>query len=166
MTSPDVAPLIAYAEAWTPGTNGEIQGKCARVAIEDKKDFDKYKGKLAGLILIFGPDAGVKPMSEAPFKRLSDDELARIGEYEIPSEHPAFRFADFLKRRQFTKELNQVFPDEMVLSVIEHGRGTAGGGTVFVQSGGSYRQGETATVPKITIASAHWTRIPRLLQPR
>src|SRR5256885_3249701 len=46
MTSPDLAPLIAYAEAWTPGTNGPIQGRCMRVAIEDKKDFDKYKGKL------------------------------------------------------------------------------------------------------------------------
>src|ERR1700694_1856027 len=57
MTSPDLAPLIASAEEWTPGTNGVIQGKCMRVNIEDKKDFEKYKGKLAGMILIFGPDA-------------------------------------------------------------------------------------------------------------
>src|SRR6266852_1462525 len=52
MTSPDVAPPIAYAESWTSGTRGVIKGKCMRVAIEDKTDFDKYKGKLAGLILI------------------------------------------------------------------------------------------------------------------
>src|SRR5713101_5992027 len=80
MTSPDLAPLIAYAEAWTPGTNGVIQGRCMRVTIEDKKDFEKYKGKLAGMILIFGPDAELKPITEAPFKRLSDDDLAKIGE--------------------------------------------------------------------------------------
>jgi carboxypeptidase Q len=164
MTSPDLAPLIAYAEAWTPGTNGAIQGKCMRVTIEDKKDFDKYKGKLAGMILIFGPDAEVKPITEAPFKRLSDDDLAKIGEYQIPSEHPPFRFADFLKRQQFIKELNQFFADEKVLAVIDNSRGTAGGGTVFVQSGGSYKQGETATVPRITIASEHWSRIARLLE--
>src|SRR4029453_11410932 len=42
MTSPDVAPLIAYAKAWTPGTNGVLKGKCIRVQIENKKDFDKY----------------------------------------------------------------------------------------------------------------------------
>jgi carboxypeptidase Q len=164
MTSPDLAPLIAYAEAWTPGTNGVIQGRCMRVTIEDKKEFDKYKGRLAGMILIFGPDAEVKPITEAPFKRLSDDELAKIGEYQIPSEHPPFRFADFRKRQQFIKELNQFFADEKVLAVIDDSRGTAGGGTVFVQSGGSYKQGETATVPKITIASEHWSRIARLLQ--
>ncbi len=47
MTSPDTAPLIAYAKAWTPGTNGLLKGKCIRVKIENKKDFDKYRGKLA-----------------------------------------------------------------------------------------------------------------------
>jgi len=50
LTSPDIAPLIAYAKAWTPGTNGVLKGKCIRVKIENKKDFDKYSGKLAGLI--------------------------------------------------------------------------------------------------------------------
>src|SRR5437879_7120996 len=116
------------------------------------------------MILIFGPDAEVKPITEAPFKRLSDDDLTRIGEYQIPSERPPFRMADFVKRQQFVKDLNQFFADEKVLAVIDHSRGTAGGGTVFVQSGGSYKTGETAAVPRITLAAEHWTRIARLLQ--
>jgi len=164
MTSPDIVPLIVYSKAWTPGTNGVVTGKCIRVTIEDKKDFDKYRGKLAGMIVIFGPDAEIKPITEAPYKRLSDDDLAKTGEYQIPSERPPFRFADFLKRQQFMKDLNQFFTDEKVLAVIDHSRGTAGGGTVFVQSGGSYKIGETATVPQVTMASEHWTRIARLLQ--
>jgi hypothetical protein len=162
ITSPDVAPLIAYAEAWTPGTNGVVTGKCIRVNIEDKKDFDKYKGKLAGMIAIFGPDVDLKPITEAPFKRLSDDDLARISEYQIPSERPPFRYAEFLKRQQFQKELNQFLADEKVLAVIEHAYGS-GGGTVFVQSGGSYKPGETTTIPRIMAATEHWTRIARLL---
>jgi len=164
MTDPDIVPLIVYSKAWTPGTSGVVTGKCIRVKIDDKKDFDKYRGKLAGMIVIFGPDAEVKPITEAPFKRLTDDDLAKIGDYEIPGERPPFRFADFLKRQQFTKELNQFFADEKVLAVIDHSRGTAGGGTVFVQSGGSYKPGETTTVPQLTMAVEHWTRIARLLQ--
>ena len=164
MTSPDVAPLLAYAKAWTPGTNGVVQGKCIRATIEDKKDFDKYKGKLAGMIVILGADAEVKPITEAPYRRLSDDDLAKISQYQIPSEQPPFRFADFLKRQQLVKDQNQFFADEKVLAVIDHSRGTAGGGTVFVQSGGSYKTGETTTVPQLTMASEHWTRIARLLQ--
>ena len=164
MTSPDIVPLIVYAKAWTPGTNGVVSGKCVRATIEDKKDFDKYRGKLAGMIVILGPDAEVKTITEAPFKRLSDDDLSKISEYEIPGERPAFRMAEIAKRRQFVKDLNQFFADEKVLAVVDHSRGTAGGGTVFVQSGGSYKIGETTTVSQLTMASEHWSRIARLLQ--
>jgi len=164
MTSPDVVPLIVYAKAWTPGTNGVVQARCIRAIIAEKKDFDKYKGKLAGMIVILGADAEVKPITEAPYKRLSDDDLAKTADYQIPGERPPFTFADFLKRQQFVKELNQFFADEKVLAVIDHSRQTSGGGTVFVQSGGSYKPGETTTVPQLTMAIEHWSRIARLLQ--
>ena len=164
MTTPDIVPLIVYAKAWTPGTNGVVTGKCIRVTIEKKEDFDKYKGKLAGMIVITGPDADVKPIAEAPYKRYSDEDLAKTSEYEIPGERPPFRMSEIARRRQFQKDLNQFYADEKVLAVIDHSRGTAGGGTVFVQSGGSYKPGETTTVPQLTLASEHWTRIARLLQ--
>jgi carboxypeptidase Q len=164
MTSPDIAPLLVYAKAWTPGTNGVVTGKCIRINIEKKEDFDKYKGKLAGMIVIFGPDAEVTPITEAPYKRYADEDLAKTGEYQIPGERPPFRMSEIARRRQFAKDLNQFFADEKVLAVIDHSRGTSGGGTVFVQSGGSYKPGETTTVPQLTMASEHWTRIARLLQ--
>lgn len=163
MTSPDVAPLIAYAKAWTPGTNGVITSKCVRVNITEKKDFDKYRGKLAGLIVIFGPEPDVKPIAEPPYERLSEKQLTDLADYQIPSEKPTYRFAEFLKRTQFQKELNQFFTEEKVLAVVDHSRGTAGGGTVFVQSGGSYKKGETSTIPAVTVAVEQWNRIARLL---
>jgi len=163
MTSPDVATLIAYPKAWTPGTNGVVQAKCARVVIDKKEDFDKYRGKLAGMIVILGAEAEAKPISDPQFRRDSDDDLAKIAEYNVSTEHN-FTFADFLKRMAFIKEENQFFADEKVLAVIDHSRQTSGGGTVFVQSGGSYRRGETTTVPQLTLALEHWTRIARLLE--
>lgn len=164
MTAPDIVPLIAYSKAWTPGTSGVVSGKCIRVNIDDKKDFDKYRGKLAGTIVILGPDAEVKTINEAPFKRYSDEDLAKLSDYEIPGERSPNRMAEFARRRQLVKDMNQFFADEKVLAVIDHSRGTAGGGTVFVQSGGSYKTGETTTVPQLTMASEHWSRIARLLQ--
>jgi hypothetical protein len=164
MTSPDVTPLIVYAKAWTPGTNGVIQGKCVRANIEKKEDFDKYKGKLAGKIVILGPDVEVKPIVDSPYERLTDKQLEDIGQYQVPSEKPAFNFASYLKRMQFISDLNKFLADEKVLAVIDHGRGTAGGGTVFVQSGGSWKTGETATVPALTMAVEQWDRIARLLK--
>jgi len=163
MTSPDTAPLIAYAKAWTPGTNGAVKAKCIRVKIDDKKDFDKYRGKLAGLIAIFGPDVEVKTPTQAFFSRLSDKDLADIGDYQIPNEKAAFRFRQYLKRMQFQKELNKFLADEKVLAVVDHGYGAFGGGAVFVQSGGTWKTGETTTVPAVTVALEQWDRIARLL---
>jgi len=166
MTSPDIATLIAYPKAWTPGTNGVMTGKCVRAVIENQKDFDKYRGKLAGMIVILGADADVKPITEAPYKRYSDDDLAKTGEFDPAGDHPPGTLAEFLKRQQLTKDRTQFYADEKVLAVIDHSRGTAGGGTVFVQSGGSYKTGETATVPQLTMASEQWNRIARLLDQR
>ena len=155
MTSPDITPLIVYAKAWTPGTNGVVIGKCIRANIEDKKDFDKYRGKLTGMIVIFGPDAEVKPIVESPYKRLGDDDLAKIGEYQIPGERPPFRLSEMLRRRQFIKDLNQFFADEKVLAVIDHSRGTSGGGTVFTTSTGC---GFSSTMARSS-KRRHWPTI-------
>jgi carboxypeptidase Q len=164
MTTPDVAPLIAYAKAWTPGTNGVLKGKCIRVKIEDKKDFDKYKGKLAGMIALFGSDPELKTINQPMFERLGDKELAEIGQYQIPSEKAMFRFRQYMKRMQFIRDLNKFLAEEKVLAVVDHGYGSFGGGTVFVQSGGSWKTGETATVPGITVALEQWDRIARLIE--
>src|SRR5437588_12272795 len=40
MTSPDNVPLLVYAKAWTPGTNGVVQAKCIRAIIAEKEEFD------------------------------------------------------------------------------------------------------------------------------
>src|SRR5438552_2423177 len=33
MLSPDIAPILAYAKAWTPGTNGTVRAKVVRANI-------------------------------------------------------------------------------------------------------------------------------------
>jgi carboxypeptidase Q len=164
MLSPEVAPIIGYAKAWTPGTNGAMKGKCIRVKIEEKKDFEKYRGKLAGLIALFGPDPDIKTVSEPLFERLTDKQLDEIGQYQIPSEKAALRFAQYRKRQAFQKQVNKFMADEKVLAVVDHGYGNLGGGTVFVQSGGSWKVGETSTVPALTIAIEQWNRMARLLE--
>ncbi len=163
MLSPDVAPLIAYAKAWTPGTNGTIKGKCIRVKIEDKKDFDKYRGKLAGLIALFGPDPEVKIVAQPMFQRLSDEQLAQIGQYQIPSEKAELAFRQYMKRLTFQAEVNKFLAEEKVLATVDHGYGNFGGGTVFVQSGGTWKTGQTSAVPAVTVALEQWDRISRLL---
>jgi carboxypeptidase Q len=163
MVSPDIATLIAYAKAWTPGTNGVVRGKVMRVNIRTPQDLPKYRGKLAGKILLFGDDPDVKPSVEPLAERLNDKSLADIEHYQIPSERPTALQREFAQRGRFQRQLNKFFDDEKVLAVIDHSRGAIGGGTVFVQQGGSYKTDQTVGTPQITLATEQWTRMARIL---
>lgn len=163
MVSPDIAPIIAYAKAWTPGTNGAVKAQVVRVNIRTPQDMEKYRGKLAGKIVLVGEDPEVKPSVEPLSERYNEKSLAEIEQYEVPSERNEARFQEFRRRFRFFQQVSKFFDQEKVLAVIDHSRGSLGGGTVFVQQGGSYKEGQTVGTPQITIAQEHWDRIARLL---
>lgn len=163
MISPDVATLIAYSKAWTPGTEGTVRGQVVRVNIRGPQDFAKYRGKLAGKIVLYGDDPDLKPSADPLLERLNDKSLADIANYQIPSERPNALIREFQQRARLFRAISKFFDDEKVLAIVDHSRGTLGGGTVFVQQGGSYKEGQTVGTPQITLATEHWTRIARIL---
>ena len=168
MMGPDIATLIAYPRAWTPGTNGAVTAQVVRVEIrvtpgEMARDMARYKGKLAGKIVLFGDDPEVKLPTDPLARRLDDKALADINEFPIPSERNEQRFREFQRRARLGRQISKFFADEQVLAVIEHSRGNIGGGTVYVD-GGAYKVGQTVAVPWLLMAVEHWTRIARLLQ--
>jgi len=162
MIAPDVAPLIAYAKAWTPGTSGEVRGSVVHVRIASPQDYARYKGKLAGKIIFFGDEADIKLSSEPLSQRHTDKSLAEIGQYQIPAERNNARIGDFAQRARDLRAIAKFFEDEKVLALVDHGRGPIYGGTVFVQSGGSHKVGQTSNLTQISIAGEHWNRIARL----
>ena len=163
MVSPDVATLIAYAKAWTPGTNGEVRGSVVHVRISGPQDMARYKGKLAGKIVLIGDDAEIDLSTEPLARRHTEKTLEDLSEYQVPRERNEARFREFQRRGRQQRALNQFLEEEKVLAVIDHGRGPIYGGTVFVQQGGSYKTGETSNVTQITIAGEHYNRIARLV---
>lgn len=163
MVSPDVATFIAYSKAWTPGTNGAVRGKVVRVKITSPQDLARYKGKLEGKIVLFGDDPEVKPSVEPLSERYTEKTLADLEQYQIPGERNDPRFREFQRRARLLRQINKFFDEEKPLAVIDHSRGAIGGGTVFVQQGGSYKVGDTVNTPQIAMAQEHWDRIARLL---
>ncbi len=163
MVTPDITPLIAYAKAWTPGTNGEVRAQVVRVNIAGPQDLAKYKGKLEGKIVLIGDDPDVKASTDPLSSRYSEKSLADINQYQIPGERNDARFREFAGRARAQRQIVKFFEDEKVVALIDHSRGAIGGGTVFVQQGGSYKVGQTSNLTQITIAVEHWTRIARLL---
>ena len=170
MLSPDTMQFLALPEAWTPGTNGPIRGEVTQLVATTSADLEKYKGKLAGKIVMIG-DARIPDPSEKPlFRRDDDAELAKIAEYQISAAgpggpmvlNPAMR-QQFTQRFRFQRELEKFLTDEHVAAVLDITRQPGVDGTIFVQSGGSYDKGKTVTFSRLTLAAEHYGRMARLL---
>jgi carboxypeptidase Q len=162
MVSPDFMELIAYPKAWTASTTGIVKGPAVRVIAKRPEDLEKYKGQLAGKIVVFGDMPEVKPQSEAALVRYDEKKLTDISSYEIPSEKPRFSPEEIKQRIATRKAVDQFFTTEKVAAVIDASHGD--GGTVFVQSEGSYKEGDPEVVPSLSMAVEHFGRIARLLE--
>lgn len=162
MVSPDFMELIAYPKAWTESTNGVIKSQAVRVLAKSSADLEKYKGQLAGKIVIFGDMPEVKPQSEAALSRYDEKKLADISHYEIPSEKPRFSPEEIKQRIALRKAVDQFLREEQAVAVIDASHGD--GGTVFVQSAGSYKEAEPEPIPSLSMAVEHFGRISRLLE--
>lgn len=160
MLSPDVQQLYGLASAWSPATNGAVRGKVVKVKLETAEDLEKNKGKLSGAIVMIAEPKEMKPQDKAALERYTDEQLADLGQYEIPVTNDA-RMGEFRKRREFRKQLAQFAMDEKIAVVIQPGNGE--GGVFRVQSSGTQRDDEPIGVPTIGLAPEQYGRIARML---
>ena len=84
MTAPDVMPLLAYPKAWSPGTNGPIRGDAVFLDVKTAADLEKYRGKLAGRIVLWSPLRPVDAVVRAP-QRQSDEALRALEAMPAPA---------------------------------------------------------------------------------
>jgi Zn-dependent M28 family amino/carboxypeptidase len=161
--SPDVAELAAIPLAWTPGTNGPIRGKAVKAKIETSADLEKYKGKLAGKVVMLGDPRELKPHEKAEFERYDEAALQKLGQYEIPGGRGPGRFTreEAVKRRQLFLDRIKFFAEEKPLAVIVSGNGDFG--NFHVQSAGSARPNEQYPIPSVSMTDEHYNRIVRLI---
>jgi hypothetical protein len=163
MVAPQPSPLLAYPKAWTVSTDGVIHAAAVKANLATQADLDKYKGQLAGKIVLNGEMREVKPQDKAALERFGDKELAELAMDEIPSEKPVWNRSVVAQRIAFVKTLNQYLMDQKVAAVIDPSR-AGEAGLVFVQSGASYQPGEPAGVPALVMAIENYGRLVRLLE--
>ena len=173
MTAPDQAVFIAQAAPWSPATKGPVSGAAVWVDIKDEKDFDKYKGKLAGKIVLFGDMREVKPVDKPLFTRDDEAELKKTEEYPIRIAPFNRDLQAFMRRAQLRQKVGRFFADEQVAAVLFPSRdgenGGGSGGTIFDDNGTSlggivYHREETNPVPLAVMAIENYGRVYRLLK--
>jgi hypothetical protein len=172
MASPDTAVFITQAAPWSPSSNGTISGQAVWMDVKKEEDLDKYKGKLAGKVVLLGEMREVKPVDKPLFERDDEKDLAKIIEHPLVPEQEYFT-PELMKSIDLRQKISKFLADEHALAVIlpsRDGRNNGGsGGTIFVDSSRglgwfSYQREHIQPVPVVIAAIENYGRVYRLLK--
>lgn len=177
MTEPQVQPLIGFPKAWTPGTNGVVTADVVPVSIRSETDFEKYRGQLAGKIVLTQAAREVRMLDGRVTWRMDDGMLEEAGTMPVPAHAAAPRPSG----PSLQDKINQFLLAEGVVAAFDRGSDSAvvpmgglenlsamtqrtDGGTVFVMGGGPRDENAGKVVPQVTLAVEHYNRMVRLIE--
>ena len=172
MTAPDTAVFIAQAAPWSPATNGIVNAPAVWMDVKEEKDLEKYKGKLAGKIVLYGAMRNVPPVDKPLWTRLDDADLKKLVEYPLKPSSQDF-IPQLMKRRELRLKVAQFLLDEHALAVVLPSRdgrdGGGSGGTIFDDNGASfnfesYKREHANPLPMVVMAIENYGRMYRLLE--
>jgi carboxypeptidase Q len=163
MTEPQYMRITGYPKAWSPSTASPLSGTPIVVDVKSKQDFDKYRGKLRGAIVMNGrpeqADIGFGPEAT----RVSDDELKKK-EGQInpaPGSSPKTFWeeeAEFNKYLSSAVDVWKFFGTEGIAALI-----TPSAIAEDVRVDGFYDQKWHASYPAFVISREHYGRLMRMI---
>ena len=185
MHTPQYMPLIAYAVPHTRGTNGSVRTNAVYVNTQEifsEADFQKYKGKLRGKIILITPEAPIKPDFKPRAMRLSNQELDNMAEMEIirkpemvaitPDEYQSLRKGNTPRQTLSVERVHEFFENEGVAVLVSPSQHSVKGrlwgpydkGIVEIGRVHPVSLGGHKPLPQVTMAAEHYNRVFRLLK--
>ncbi|MDA0987224.1 MAG: M20/M25/M40 family metallo-hydrolase [Bacteroidetes bacterium] len=154
-------PLIAHPKAWSPGTKGTIKSDLVYFKVDKEEDFEKYKGKLKGAVVLVSEPREITAHFNPGAKRQTEIDLLKLANAAMPTPTPprqrpqqaqaarqqtdsttrtmlrGFGMSDsaitrFLQTQALSGKKVEFILQEGALAVFEQGR-KGDGGTIFVQ---------------------------------
>ena len=171
--------IMAYPKAWSPGTNGHVEGEVVMVSANTLAEVEVYRGKLSNKIVMIQSIREVDEPFEGIAARHSDSallEMANAAPQPSSGGGRGFRRGEQSEAAQAAAALRNLVLTEMPLAVLD--RGSKGDyGTIFVSSasvpvdpnaeGGRPRAQSLdapATPPQFTVAVEHYNRLARMIE--
>jgi carboxypeptidase Q len=175
LLEPSYAPLIGFPLAWTAGTEGTVSGQPMMAVMKTDADFEKFKGKLKGMIVMTDTPKELAFPTTVQGHRLTDAELSAEAIAQEPGARgfgprppgqpvlsPEEARKEREERRKFREKTGKFLKDEGVLLAISYGQ-SGEAGTVFASQGGPYEADKPLAIPMVALTAEHYNRIARLL---
>lgn len=162
MVEPMRVPLFALPKAWTPGTDGPVRGEVIIAKIEEEEDFEEFRGKLEGKIVLVSDirDVGIDD-DDAMFQRYDADDLCRLQDFPIPDGKEPSWMEGYKKRLKFSKQLRVFWLEEKVLALLELSSRDAG--VIRVTGNRAYGIGEEPGPLQLAMITEHYNRLMRFV---
>ncbi len=167
MLEPDYQPLVGFPLAHTPGTPGKITAPVVISELTTRRDLDRYRGRLAGAIVLTTPPAVIDldRLARATPRR-TDEELRQMEEEVVPPRRgrgsPTPRNPDLLS----AGEKIAFYRSEGVLALLECRSGWPGAVRAFSRPGSGQdrwsREGNLDSLPIIAVTPEHYNRMYRI----
>ena len=156
--------VFAHPKAWTPGTNGIVEGEVVRALVNNEADLEKFRGQLRGKYVMIAAMPDVPAQFQAPGRRLSDEDLTNLTNQPVqpPRGGGAGQRGAAANAPNFNQRRLKFFLDEGVAATLEPGQGS--GGTIFVQSGGGRNLTDAPVPAQVVMSVEHYGRMWRMLE--
>lgn len=162
LLAPRATSLHALPEAWTPGTDGPVEGEVLAVHVEQAEDLEQYAGKLAGKILLLDAARAHERAPGPAAQRHDDASLAALHDWDIPLGADDTWKQEYIKSRELGRVMREFFAAEGALATLSIS--SRDNGIVRVTGGGSRKAGEEVGVPSLVVAAEHYNMLVRLAQ--
>ena len=160
MIEPQYMRIYGYPMAWSPPLAAPLTATPIVVDIKSKEDFDKYRGKLRGAVVMNGrpaaADIGFKPEAE----RLDEGALTKQSAEISPGKPASLQEEDedFNRGLDSQIDIQKFFASEGVAAVI-----TASSIREDVRVAGYYDQKWHTPFPSFVFSREHYGRLIRML---
>jgi len=158
MVAPRRISMRVIPVAWTPGTDGMLEGEIVVAPFESERDLQTWRGKLAGkIVLVSLPGSGSEP-SKAPFRRLDDEDIAKLDEYALPTYDPDTLEKE-LRDWSLTVKVDAFLAAEGALAWVKQ---SYRDGSLVHGEGYSYQAGKSSRLPGFELAAEDYRRLARI----
>jgi hypothetical protein len=166
MTEPGYTPLVGSPQAFTASTEGVLSGEPIIAILRTEEDLAKWKGKLAGKMVLTEAVREIPLHDKADNHRYTEQELdeltvAQIGGGGRMQAAPGQPPVNFMQLMAFRRKLTEFLRDEKVALIIGGSRGDMG--TYFTSNGGSRDVKQPYSPPMMVISTEQYNRMYRLL---
>lgn len=166
LISPRKTSLHGIPVAWTPGTDGTIEGEVIFLDAVTTQELEPYKGRLQGKIVLLNPPGKFDESTDEVFQRLSAEDLQELDKFDVmkgPSYRrvPAEYRDSWIQSRKFRWALSKFLDEEGVIAVLT--ASYRDGGLINVV-GYDHQPERTFSTSALVIEAEHYNLLHRFLE--